>query len=143
MYFEIGFYSKAGTYSLVLCLFMQSYLQDELRQVLTSSSYPTLMEENRTLKDQKLVTDQENVKLKDELVAVREELRLTKDENSKLSKELKELRYSLTRLAQPTMGGSGSGSTMQSGSGTTGDDQLSSAQSSNDTTSSNSQGVIT
>lgn len=80
---------------------------------------------------------QENVKLKEELLEIKEELRRTKNENSKLSKELKELKYSLTRLA------SGGGSVVQQGLGTTGDDHLSLAQSSNDTASSNSQGVIT
>lgn len=79
-----------------------SFLQKELNQVLTSSSYPMLMEENRVLKDQRTVMDQANVQLKTELTLTKEELQATREENNRLKKELKELRHSLTRLAQPT-----------------------------------------
>ena len=121
---------------------MQSFLQSELAQVLTSSN-PQLMEENRILKTQKSVADRENVRLREELEAVKEDMRLTKEENSKLSKELKELRRSLTLLAQHSDGSGTPGGVAESG--VTTDDQASLGQSSsNDTSSSSkSQGVIT
>lgn len=80
---------------------LQSFLQNELKHVLTSSSYPMLMEENRVLKDERTLMDQVHDKLKRDLAVTRDELRSTKEENTRLKKELKELRYSLTRLAQP------------------------------------------
>ena len=77
---------------------MQFSLQNEL-YVLTSSSYPLLLEENRNLKDQRAAMDMDNHNLREQLKATMEELKTTKDDNKKLKKELAELRQSLSRLA--------------------------------------------
>lgn len=78
----------------------------------------------------------ENTKLK-------AELRVTREENERLRKELKELRVSLTRLAQPietSAGSSGSGSTVEQGSA---EEQVATTPSSSVDTSNSSQKSIT
>lgn len=89
-----------------------SFLQNELKEVLASSSYPSLIEENRLLKGEQTLMDQANIKLETELSLTKDELQATREENTRLKKELKELRSNLTRLAlvpESSTGGNGSG----------------------------------